>query len=88
MCVCAGGTPTGGRYIRPDNERIKPLIALFLEACSCPPPLAHQAEGPGAEVLYYVIDINYFPGVDKIAMFEEKFVQFLYEACTVQMPAA
>lgn len=31
---------------------------------------------PG-ECLYYVIDINYFPGVDKIADFEHVFVDFL-----------
>ena len=35
-----------------------------------------------SEVLYYVIDINYFPGVDKIHMFEERFVNFLHSACT------
>ena len=36
----------------------------------------------GAEELYYVIDINYFPGVDKIPNFEDAFVDFLLEACT------
>ena len=35
-----------------------------------------------SEVLYYVIDINYFPGVDKIHMFEERFVNFLHSCCT------
>lgn len=30
---------------------------------------------------YYVIDINYFPGVDKIPTFENIFVEFLATAC-------
>mmetsp|Transcript_15093 Transcript_15093/g.40824 ORF Transcript_15093/g.40824 Transcript_15093/m.40824 type:complete len:443 (+) Transcript_15093:139-1467(+) len=33
------------------------------------------------ECLYYVIDINYFPGVDKIPNFEQAFVHFLRTAC-------
>jgi inositol-1,3,4-trisphosphate 5/6-kinase/inositol-tetrakisphosphate 1-kinase len=37
--------------------------------------------GSCGESLYFVIDINYFPGVDKIPHFEEKFVQFLQSAC-------
>lgn len=33
------------------------------------------------ELLYYVVDINYFPGVDKIPGFEELFVNFLKAVC-------
>lgn len=33
--------------------------------------------------LYYVVDINYFPGVDKIPNFEEAFVHFLLGVCMV-----
>ena len=40
----------------------------------------------GSEVLFYVIDINYFPGVDKIQRFEERFVHFLHSACTSLPP--
>ena len=38
------------------------------------PPPASGGVSPPKEVLFYVIDINYFPGVDKIAMFEERCV--------------
>lgn len=30
---------------------------------------------------YYVVDINYFPGVDKIPNFEQRFVKFLIATC-------
>lgn len=34
------------------------------------------------DTLYYVVDINYFPGVDKIPGFETVFVNFLLSTCT------
>ncbi|KAG2493670.1 hypothetical protein HYH03_008184 [Edaphochlamys debaryana] len=34
-----------------------------------------------SERLYYVVDINYFPGVDKIPDFEEVFIDFLTATC-------
>ncbi len=37
-------------------------------------------EQSASEILYYVIDINYFPGVDKIANFEQVFIDFLKSA--------
>jgi inositol-1,3,4-trisphosphate 5/6-kinase/inositol-tetrakisphosphate 1-kinase len=44
-----------------------------------------QAEGQqgqqqgDAPPLCYVVDINYFPGVDKIVDFERRFVKLLWE---------
>ncbi|GMH45355.1 hypothetical protein BSKO_13312 [Bryopsis sp. KO-2023] len=38
-------------------------------------------EAKGAEGVFYVLDINYFPGVDKIRDFEKIFVDFLLGAC-------
>ena len=35
----------------------------------------------GGQETYYVVDINYFPGIDKIDNFEEIFVQFLVNTC-------
>lgn len=38
--------------------------------------------------LYYVVDINYFPGVDKIPDFEQRFVDFLRAVCEDNEPPA
>ena len=38
-------------------------------------------EPKGCEGVFYVVDINYFPGVDKIRDFENIFVDFLLGAC-------
>ena len=35
----------------------------------------------GKENVYCIVDINYFPGIDKLENFEEKLVQFLFHAC-------
>ncbi len=48
-----------------------------LEA-NAPPDTAAAAN---TEWLYYVVDVNYFPGVDKIPNFEAIFVDFLKDAC-------
>lgn len=49
--------------------------SLLLSSSSSGTPA--DAEDPH----YYVIDINYFPGVDKIPTFENIFVEFLATAC-------
>ncbi|KAG2444462.1 hypothetical protein HXX76_001214 [Chlamydomonas incerta] len=41
-------------------------------------PEQQPAEG---ERLYHVVDVNYFPGVDKLDNFEQLFVDFLKAAC-------
>ncbi|GIL59909.1 hypothetical protein Vafri_14574 [Volvox africanus] len=51
-------------------------LQLFNFDMICP---ADQASSH--ERLYYVVDINYFPGVDKIPDFERIFVDFLTDAC-------
>lgn len=77
--------------------RSKLGLQLFNFDLICPeeqPGLARYASGdapstasaPDAlagadECLYYVVDINYFPGVDKIPDFEHIFVDFLAAAC-------
>ncbi|GIL88284.1 hypothetical protein Vretimale_13982 [Volvox reticuliferus] len=51
-------------------------LQLFNFDMICP------AEQPSPhERLYYVVDINYFPGVDKIPDFERIFVEFLTATC-------
>lgn len=35
----------------------------------------------GTEDVYFIIDINYFPGFDKLADFEVLFVDFLMNVC-------
>uniref|UniRef100_A0A7S0RNW4 Inositol-tetrakisphosphate 1-kinase n=1 Tax=Chlamydomonas leiostraca TaxID=1034604 RepID=A0A7S0RNW4_9CHLO len=52
-------------------------LQLFNFDLICP-----EEQGHPQERLYYVIDINYFPGVDKIPDFERVFVEFLRAACT------
>ncbi len=47
-----------------------------------------QQAGAPEQCLYYVIDINYFPGVDKIPNFEHVFVAFLKQACARRGGAA
>lgn len=59
-------------------------LQLFNFDLICP-QLAHQSQ-PGG--LYYVVDINYFPGVDKIPGFEQFFVQFLRAAADADAPCA
>mmetsp|Transcript_10669 Transcript_10669/g.22930 ORF Transcript_10669/g.22930 Transcript_10669/m.22930 type:complete len:422 (+) Transcript_10669:247-1512(+) len=51
-------------------------LQLFNFDLICP-----EGQPSSKECLYYVIDINYFPGVDKIPRFEHLFVQFLHAAC-------
>lgn len=38
----------------------------------------------GTSGVFYVVDINYFPGVDKIRDFESIFVDFLLTACKAE----
>lgn len=52
-------------------------LALVCAFFCCRPLQSRSGEG-----LYYVIDINYFPGVDKIPNFEAVFVDFLRSACS------
>ena len=35
----------------------------------------------GPENTFYIVDINYFPGIDKIDNFEDIFIDFLTSAC-------
>ncbi|GLI61578.1 hypothetical protein VaNZ11_003963 [Volvox africanus] len=51
-------------------------LQLFNFDMICPANQSSQHER-----LYYVVDINYFPGVDKIPDFERIFVDFLTAAC-------
>ncbi|GLC57146.1 hypothetical protein PLESTB_001192400 [Pleodorina starrii] len=51
-------------------------LQLFNFDMICP---ANQTQS--VERLYYVVDINYFPGVDKIPDFERIFVDFLTATC-------
>lgn len=53
-------------------------LQLFNFDLICP---EEQAGADSGQCLYYVVDINYFPGVDKIPNFEAMFVDFLTEAC-------
>lgn len=53
--------------------------------CSGPGPVPCGAE---QESRYYIIDINYFPGVDKIPGFEQIFVDFLAAACAAKRNGA
>ncbi|KXZ48736.1 hypothetical protein GPECTOR_25g320 [Gonium pectorale] len=50
-------------------------LQLFNFDMICP-----VANSPNGERLYYVVDINYFPGVDKIPDFERVFIDFLADA--------
>lgn len=51
-------------------------LQLFNFDMICPEQQPQQQQG-----LYYVVDINYFPGVDKLPGFEAMFVDFLISAC-------
>lgn len=51
-------------------------LQLFNYDMICPADQSQEGE-----CLFLVIDINYFPGVDKIPDFESLFVDFLLAAC-------
>jgi inositol-1,3,4-trisphosphate 5/6-kinase/inositol-tetrakisphosphate 1-kinase len=55
-------------------------MQLFNFDLLVPEQQAEQQQGQGdAPPLCYVVDINYFPGVDKIVDFEMRFVKLLWE---------
>jgi hypothetical protein len=55
-------------------------MQLFNFDLIVPEQQAEQQQQQGdAPPLCYVVDINYFPGVDKIVDFERRFVKLLWE---------
>ena len=63
---------------------------LIVPEQQCTPGLQQQQQDDpdAAPPLCYVVDINFFPGVDKIPDFEQRFVQFLLAAAASEPAGA
>ncbi len=63
------------------RARLGVMLFNFDMLCPSCPAADSGSSGPPAPQLYYVVDINYFPGIDKLPGFERRLVAFLRSAC-------